>query len=80
MPAVTRAVVLAAGQGTRLRPITNDRPKPMIEIGGRPLVEHTVLQLAACGVEFIVMNLHHCPDVVRRHFGDGSRYGVRIEY
>jgi mannose-1-phosphate guanylyltransferase len=80
MATVTQAVVLAAGQGTRLRPMTNDRPKPMIEIGGRPLVEHTVLQLAGCGVERIIMNLHHCPDVVREHFGDGRRHGVHIEY
>jgi NDP-sugar pyrophosphorylase family protein len=73
-------MLLAAGAGTRLRPLTNDRPKPMIEIGGRPLIEHTVRQLAACDVEEMVMNLHHCPDVVRAHFGDGRAFGVRISY
>lgn len=77
---VRRAMVLAAGAGTRLRPLTDTRPKPMLEVGGRPLVEHTVRQLAACGVQEMVMNLHHCPDAVRTHFGDGSRFGVRVTY
>jgi NDP-sugar pyrophosphorylase family protein len=77
---VTRAVLLAAGQGTRLRPLTDDRPKPMIEIGGRPLIEHTILQLVDYGVREIVINLHHRPDVVREYFGDGRRHGLRIDY
>lgn len=80
MTTVTRAVLLAAGQGTRLRPMTNDRPKPMIEIGGRPLMEHTVRQLVDYGVREIFVNLHHCPDVVRDYFGDGGRFGVRFGY
>ena len=75
---VTQAVVLAAGQGTRLRPFTDDRPKPMLEVGGRPLIEHTILRLMQCGVETIIINLHHRPGVVRQHFGDGRRYGERI--
>jgi NDP-sugar pyrophosphorylase family protein len=77
---VTRAVLLAAGQGTRLRPLTNDRPKPMIEIGGRPLIEHTVRQLVDYGVREIIINLHHCGEVVRDHFGDGRRFDARIDY
>lgn len=77
---VTRAVLLAAGQGTRLSPFTDDRPKPMIEVGGRPLIEHTILQLVDYGVREVVINLHHRPDVVRDHFGDGRRHGMRIDY
>jgi mannose-1-phosphate guanylyltransferase len=80
MAAITRAVLLAAGAGTRLRPLTNDRPKPMLTIGGRPLIEHTLLQLIACGVREFIINLHHCPDVVRKHFGNGKQYGIQIEY
>ena len=78
--AVRRAMLLAAGAGTRLRPLTNSRPKPMLDVGGRPLIEHTVRQLVACGVTEMVMNLHHCPDAVRLHFGDGTRFGVRLSY
>jgi NDP-sugar pyrophosphorylase family protein len=77
---VTRAVLLAAGQGTRLRPLTIDRPKPMLDIGGRPLIEHSVLQLARYGVREILINLHHCPEIVQDHFGDGHRFGVSIKY
>ena len=77
---VTRAVLLAAGQGTRLRPLTDNCPKPMLDVGGRPLIEHTVLALAQCGVSHLIINLHHRPEVVQRHFGDGRRYGVHIDY
>src|SRR6202158_733957 len=80
VPEVRRAVLLAAGHGTRLQPLTRDRPKPMLPVAGRPLIEHTVVQLAKYGVREIVINLHHCADVVRDHFGDGTQYGVRIEY
>jgi mannose-1-phosphate guanylyltransferase len=73
-------MLLAAGAGTRLRPLTDARPKPMLEVGGRPLIEHTVRQLVACGVEEMVMNLHHCPGVVEGHFGDGARFGVKLSY
>jgi mannose-1-phosphate guanylyltransferase len=80
MATVRRAMLLAAGGGTRLRPLTDRRPKPMVEVGGRPLMEHTVLQLARAGVRELVINLHHCADAIRDHFGDGTRYGVRIAY
>jgi NDP-sugar pyrophosphorylase family protein len=77
---IARAVVLAAGAGSRLGPLTADRPKPMLPVGGRPLLEHTVRQLAACGVRDIIVNLHHCPEAIPTHFGDGRAYGVRIKY
>src|SRR5205085_1348198 len=77
---INRAMVLVAGQGTRLRPLTDEMPKPMLPIGGRPLVEHTILQFAEIGVREIGFNLHHCPQVVTEFFGDGSRYGMRFHY
>ena len=77
---ITRAMLLAAGQGTRLRPLTDHQPKPMLPVGGRPLIEHTVLQLARYGVREISINLHHRPEVVEQYFGNGSRYGLHIEY
>ncbi len=52
----------------------------MLPVGGRPLIEHTVLQLARYGVCEIAINLHHCPEAVQEHLGDGSRYGLHIEY
>ena len=75
-----KALVLAAGSGVRLRPLTADRPKPMVTIAGRPLLEYTVRRLARSGVTDLVINLHHAPDAVPAHFGDGTGFGVRIQY
>ena len=77
---VRKAMLLAAGSATRLGPLAQAIPKPMLPIGGRPLIEHTVRQLARYGVEDIVVNLHKLGDVIRDHFGDGSRFGVRMHY
>ena len=74
------AFVLAAGESRRLRPITESIPKPMIEIGGAPILEHNLRLLARYGVDDIVVNLHHMPDVIRAHVGDGRRFGVRVTY
>jgi mannose-1-phosphate guanylyltransferase/phosphomannomutase len=75
-----KALVLAAGEGTRLRPLTLDRPKPMLPIAGRPLLEHLIALLAAHGIREIAINLHYRPEAIVDHFGDGSRFGVRITY
>ncbi|MCX7671198.1 MAG: nucleotidyltransferase family protein [Anaerolineae bacterium] len=75
-----RALILAAGEGTRLRPFTLDRPKPMVPIAGRPLLEHTIAWLRDHGVCEIAINLHYCPDAIVRHFGDGTAFGVHITY
>ncbi|HEX7785627.1 MAG TPA: nucleotidyltransferase family protein [Methylomirabilota bacterium] len=75
-----KALILAAGEGTRLRPLTLDRPKPMLPIGGRPLLEHIVAWLRHHGVTRIAINLHHRPHVVMDHFGSGSAFGVEITY
>ena len=75
-----RAIVLSAGYGTRLWPLTEDRTKPAIPILGKPLVGYVAEYLAAYGIDEIVVNLHHRPESVRRALGDGSRFGVRLHY
>jgi len=76
----TKAMLLAAGQGTRLAPLTDDTPKSMIRVGGRPLLEYTVTWLRRYGVREVVINLHHLPEAVTGYFGDGSRWDLRITY
>jgi len=80
MPFPKKAMVLAAGLGTRLRPLTETIPKPLLEIGGRPMIEYPLRMLAAAGVEEIVVNLHHLGDAIRAALGDGTRFDVRIRY
>lgn len=75
-----KALVLAAGAGTRLRPLTDTCPKPMLPIAGKPLLERTMRWLAAAGVTHAALNLHHLPEVVRAGLGDGSRFGIHINY
>ncbi len=79
-PTGPKALILAAGEGTRLRPLTVDRPKPMLPIGDRPLLAHTVAWLRQHGVREVAINLHHCPGAITSYFGDGSALGVRIVY
>ena len=76
----TQAVILAGGRGTRMRPLTDDRPKPMIEFHGRPFLEYLVEMLREQGFERVLMLLGYLPEVVRDHFGDGARFGVAIDY
>lgn len=73
-------MVLSAGYGTRLWPLTEDRTKPAIPILGKPLVGYVAEYLAGYGVDEIVVNLHHRPESVRTALGDGSSFGVRIHY
>lgn len=75
-----KALILAAGEGTRLRPLTLDRPKPMLPIGGRPLLEHLVELARRHGAREIAINLHYQPAAIVDHFGDGRAFGVRIHY
>ncbi len=75
-----RAMVLAAGLGTRLRPITFDMPKPMVPVLNRPVMEHILRLLARNGFEETIANLHWFPDLIRDHFGDGSAQGVALSY
>jgi len=79
---VTRmiALILAGGKGERLRPYTEDRPKVMVSILGRPLVEFQVRWLKENGVERIVFLSGYLNEVIAAHFGDGSKFGLRIDY
>lgn len=69
----TRAMVLAAGLGVRMRPLTNDRPKPMVPLAGRPLIDHVLDRLAAAGIATAVVNLHYKPGVLRAHLAKRKR-------
>src|SRR5262245_42104043 len=75
-----RAVILAAGFGTRLWPLTEDRTKPAIPFLNRPLISYSVEYLASRGVKDIIINLHHRPDSIRRAIDGELRHGARIEY
>lgn len=75
-----KGLILCAGKGTRLRRLTESRPKPMLPIRGRPLLEHLIDWLRESGVREIAINLHHCPDVITEYFGAGWRHGVSITY
>lgn len=75
-----KAMILAAGQGNRLRPLTDKLPKPLIEVAGRPLIEHHVLKLVAGGIGDIVINLSYLSEQIRQFLGDGQHYGCRIHY
>lgn len=75
-----KGMILAAGEGKRLRPLTEHVPKPMLSLADRPLLEHIILHLRDCGITELAINLHHRAAVVMDHFGDGSRFGVRIHY
>lgn len=75
-----RALVLCAGMGTRLGALTKDTPKPLLEIGGEPLLAHTLRHLAHHGFREIALNLHFMPAMFREHIGDGAQYGVSIHY
>jgi mannose-1-phosphate guanylyltransferase/phosphomannomutase len=74
------AIVLCAGYGTRLAELTRDAPKPMLAVGGMPILERIVRNLVRAGVTDVALNLHFRPDAIRGHFGDGTRWGVRIGY
>ena len=74
------AVVMAGGQGSRLRPLTEDIPKPMLPLGDRPLLAHTVDQLRTAGIRRLNITTHYKGHLIEEHFGDGSDFGVDIRY
>lgn len=75
-----QAVIMAGGLGSRLRPLTDRIPKPMVKIIDKPVLEYTVEHLRSSGITDIAMTLCYRPSVIIRHFGDGSRLGVNISY
>jgi MurNAc alpha-1-phosphate uridylyltransferase len=74
----TKAMVLAAGLGTRMRPLTDDRPKALVEVGGRTLVDHMLDRLADAGVREAVVNVHYFADLMERHLASRLRPAIRI--
>jgi dTDP-glucose pyrophosphorylase len=74
------AVVMAGGYGSRLRPLTNEIPKPMLPLGDKPLVEHTIDSLRKHGIQHVYMATHYRPEAFYNHFGDGRAFGVQIDY
>lgn len=75
-----RAMILAAGRGERMRPLTDHLPKPLVALAGQPLIEHVVRRLAAAGVHELVVNLGYRGAQIREHLGDGSALGVQLAY
>ena len=74
------ALIVAGGEGERLRPLTDERPKPMIEVAGKPMLEHQIRWLAGQGISDAVLLCGYKAEVIQDHFRDGSRFGLRIQY
>ncbi|MDZ7719672.1 MAG: sugar phosphate nucleotidyltransferase [Balneolaceae bacterium] len=75
-----RAIILAGGKGTRLRPYTIAMPKPLVPLGDKPILELIVIQLKRYGFTHITLTINHMADVIKAFFGDGSKWGVKIDY
>jgi NDP-sugar pyrophosphorylase family protein len=75
-----KAMLLAAGLGTRLRPLTDRIPKCMVPVGGKPILEHNIEWLRKFGITEVMVNLHYLPRVVMDYFGDGHKWGVMLTY
>jgi mannose-1-phosphate guanylyltransferase len=74
-----KAMILAAGLGTRLRPLTNDRPKALVEVAGRPLLEITLRRLASFGIRDVIVNVHHFADAIVDYLKKNDHFGMHIE-
>lgn len=75
-----QAVIMAGGLGTRLRPLTDDMPKPMLPVGGKPLMELVLEQLRQVGIRRVNITTHYKSETISDHFGDGSSFGVELNY
>ena len=75
-----KAFILAAGRGARMRPLTDQTPKPLLPVRGRPLIEWHLQKLAAAGVREVVINLGWLGEKIEAHLGDGSRFGLKLAY
>src|SRR5204862_2946180 len=77
---IEKAVILAAGRGTRMRELTAELPKPMIHVRGKPVLQHILEGLRDAGIDQLLLVVGYRADVVRDFFGDGSRYNIAIQY
>lgn len=75
-----KAMILAAGYGERMRPITDKIPKPLLSVNGKPILDYTLKLLKKNGIHEVVINIHHLPQMIVGAFGDGSSYGIKINY
>ena len=75
-----KAIIVAGGRGERLKPITDKIPKPMVEVGGKTILEHTIDLLKKNGVSDLIMALCYLPEIIVDYFGDGRKFGVNIQY
>ncbi|MFH1736487.1 MAG: nucleotidyltransferase family protein, partial [Actinomycetota bacterium] len=75
-----KAVIMAGGEGTRLRPLTSNQPKPMVPVMNKPVMEYIIELLKSHGINEVVATLQFLPALVRNYFGDGSDLGVTIAY
>lgn len=80
MAAERVAMILAAGRGERMRPLTDLKPKPLLDVGGHPLIGHTLRRLAAAGCQRVVINCAHLGEQIPATLGDGDDYGLAIQY
>ena len=75
-----KTIILAAGEGVRLQPITSTRPKHLINVGGKPILEHCLDAIKTAGIDEAAIVIHYMGDAIRQYFGDGKKYGLKIEY
>ncbi|MCX6780451.1 MAG: nucleotidyltransferase family protein [Candidatus Magasanikbacteria bacterium] len=75
-----KAIILAGGLGTRLRPLTDVTPKPLLPVKGKPIIEHAILNFKKHGIKDIILSIGYKADVIKEYFGDGSKWGVNISY
>jgi NDP-sugar pyrophosphorylase family protein len=80
MTKITKAMILAAGLGTRLRPLTYETPKPLLPLGDMHIIDYPLQLLKRGGIEEVVINLHHLGEQIREYVGNGSRYGFDVRY
>jgi len=77
---VPNAVIMAGGFGTRLRPLTQDIPKPMLPVGDQPIMQQIIARLRTAGIQQVNVTTHYLPERIKEHFGDGADFGVSIDY
>ncbi|MDO8618756.1 MAG: nucleotidyltransferase family protein [Candidatus Daviesbacteria bacterium] len=77
---VTSAIILAGGKGERLRPYTNDRPKPMVEIAGKPILSYQLTQMTKAGIKKVVFACSYHREVLQEHFKAGNAYGIEADF
>jgi mannose-1-phosphate guanylyltransferase len=79
-PAITKAILLVGGKGTRLAPLTDATPKPMLKVAGKPVTEHQIVKAREAGITHLVLATSYLAEVFEPYFGDGSRFGISITY